>query len=100
MSNEFFSYDELREMAVDAANAKESMAYRVELIKAMCELPEANKSIHHVRWNDIPIEYFRLVADNPERYLPETAEAFRFHFLRMVQSDPYAGKIVVDYATA
>lgn len=97
--NEFFTYDELREMAIEAANAKESMEYRVELIKAMCELPEANKSIHHARWNDIPIDYFLQVADNPERYLPKTAEAFRFHFLRLVQSDPY-GKIVVDYATA
>lgn len=98
--NEFFSYDELKEMAIDAANAGESLEYRIELIKAICELPEANKSIHRARWNDVPLQYFRLVAEEPERYLPRTAEAFRFHFLRLVQSDPYAGEIVVDYATA
>lgn len=97
--NEYFSYEELREMAIEAANAGESMTYRVELIKAMCELPEANKSIHRVRWHDIPIQYFRLVAEDPERYLPRTAEAFRFHFLRLVQSGPF-GERVVDYATA
>ena len=96
--NEYFSYDELREMAIDAAKAGDSIAYRVELIKAICELPEANKSIHRVRWNDIPNDYFLLVADNPERYLPRTAEAFRFHFLLLVQSDPYVAS-VVDYAT-
>lgn len=95
--NEFFSYGELREMAIDAAKAKESMAYRIELIKAMCELPEANKSIHRVRWNDIPTKYFFMVAESPERYLPRTVEAFRFHFLRLVQSGPF-GERVVDYA--
>lgn len=97
--NEFFSYDELREMAIEAANAKESMAYRVELIKAMCELPEANKSIHRVRWNDIPLQYFWMVAEDPARYLPRDAEAFRFHFLLLVQSGPF-GTHVVDHATA
>lgn len=97
--NEFFGYSELREMAIDAAKAKESMAYRIELIKTMCELPEANKSIHRVRWNDIPTEYFHMVAESPERYLPRTAEAFRFHFLRLVQSRPF-GERVVDFAMA
>ena len=96
--NENFSYQELREMAIEAAEAKDSMEYRIELIKAMCELPEANRSIHRVRWNDIPVQYFGLVAESPSRYLPETAEAFRFHFLRLVQGGPFA-EHVVDYAT-
>ena len=97
--NEFFSYDELKEMVIDAAKANDGMTYRIELVKAMCELPEANKSIHRVRWNDIPTEYFHMVAENPERYLPRTAEAFRFHFLRLVQSGLF-GEHVVDFAIA
>ena len=96
--NEHFTYNVLREMAIEAAAAKESMAYRVELIKAMCELPEVNKSIHRARWHDIPLQYFWMVAEDPQRYLPETAEGFRFHFLLLVQSSPY-GDRVVDYAT-
>ena len=92
--NESFSYSDLREMAIDAAKANESMAYRIELVKAMCELPDANKSIHRVRWNDIPAEYFIMVAESPERYLPRTPEAFRFHFLRLVQSGPFGERVV------
>lgn len=99
MNNETFSYDELKEMAIDAARANESMDYRIELIKAMCELPEANKSIHRVRWHDIPREYFYTVAEDPERYLPRDAEAFRFWFLRLVQSGLF-GTHVVDFAQA
>ena len=99
MNNENFSYNDLREMAIDAAKAGDSMEYRIELIKAMCELPEANKSIHRARWNDIPLEYFRLVAEDPERYLPRDAEAFRFHFLLLVQSGPF-GTHIVDFAKA
>lgn len=97
--NENFSYDELREMAIDAANAGESMEYRIELIKGMCELPEANKSIHRVRWHDIPDKYFYTVAEDPERYLPRTADAFRFWFLRLVQGGLF-GEHVVDFAKA
>lgn len=97
--NEFFSYDELREMAIEAANAGESLEYRIELIKGICELPEANKSIHRVRWNDIPIQHFILVAEEPERYLPRDAEAFRFYFLRLVEGGLF-GTCVTDYATA
>ena len=97
--NEFFTYDDLKEMAIDAARVNESMAYRIELIKGICELPEANKGIHRVRWHDIPGEYFYTVAENPERYLPRTAEAFRYWFLHLVQSGTF-GIHVVDFAKA
>lgn len=97
--NEFFSYADLKEMAIDAAKANDSMAYRIDLIRAICELPEANKSIHRVRWNDIPARYYYQVAENPERYLPRDAEAFRFWFLRLVREDSFA-PCVVDFAKA
>ena len=97
--NEFFTYDELKEMLIDAANANESMDYRIELIKAICELPETNQSIHRARWHDIPRRYFVTVAVDPEFYMPRTAQAFRYWFLHLVQSGT-AGIHVVDHAVA